>query len=209
LSGLSASQLTCIKRDRVLFKALSLQVSKGDLLYLRGPNGAGKTSLLRILTGLSLPEEGDVVFDGVSIFSSHSNYTEKLVYLGHKSALNPALSAVENLHFWAAQHRVSIKTANLYEVLDTLGLVGLEEVPVKFLSAGQQRRVALSRLWLKTAELWVLDEPFTALDVEGVSLLEKLFANHCAAGGMIITTSHQALSSMAGKYRTYDLEYNL
>lgn len=209
MSGLSASKLTCIKRDRVLFTELSLQVYKGELLYLRGPNGAGKTSLLRILTGLTMPEEGEVCFDGLSIFSPDSTYTDHLVYLGHKSALNSMMSAVENLQYWAAQHSISLSLQKLYEVLETLGLVGLEDVPVKFLSAGQQRRVALSRLWLKPAELWVLDEPFTALDVEGIALLESLFASHCSDGGMIITTSHQALSPSAGKHQIFDLEYSL
>ena len=198
MSGLCASGLTCIKRDRVLFDDFSLNLNAGELVYLRGPNGAGKTSLLRILTGLSSPEHGDVTFDGVNINSNPSLYYKNLIYLGHKSALNGALSAIDNLRFWLAQHGIQNKDLTqasnidntIYRALENLGLVGLEDVPVRFLSAGQQRRVALSRLWLKPAAVWILDEPFTALD-----------------RGMIITTSHQALSSEAGTHRCVDLEY--
>ncbi|AMJ85962.1 cytochrome C biogenesis protein [Alteromonas stellipolaris] len=215
MSGLCASGLTCIKRDRVLFDDFSLNLNAGELVYLRGPNGAGKTSLLRILTGLSSPEHGDVTFDGVNINSNPSLYYQNLIYLGHKSALNGALSAVDNLRFWLAQHGIQNKDLTqasnidntIYRVLENLGLVGLEDVPVRFLSAGQQRRVALSRLWLKPAVVWVLDEPFTALDTAGVVLLERKMKQHVADGGMIITTSHQALSSEAGTHRCVDLEY--
>jgi heme exporter protein A len=214
VSGLCASGLTCIKRDRVLFDDFSLNLNAGELVYLRGPNGAGKTSLLRILTGLSSPEHGDVIFNGANISSNPSLYYQTLIYLGHKSALNGALSAIDNLRFWLAQHGIQNKDVtqtsdieSIYQVLERLGLVGLEDVPVRFLSAGQQRRVALSRLWLKSAAVWVLDEPFTALDSAGVILLERKMKQHVADGGMIITTSHQALSSEAGAHRCVDLEY--
>jgi|TARA_R110002051_G_scaffold45625_1_gene91732 heme exporter protein A len=215
VSDLCASGLTCIKRDRVLFDDFSLNLNAGELVYLRGPNGAGKTSLLRILTGLSSPEYGDVTFDGVNISSNPSLYYQNLIYLGHKSALNGALSAIDNLRFWLAQHGIQNQDVTqasdigctIYQVLERLGLVGLEDVPVRFLSAGQQRRVALSRLWLKSATVWVLDEPFTALDSAGVILLERKMKQHVADGGMIITTSHQALSSEAGPHRCVDLEY--
>lgn len=227
LSGLCASGLTCIKRDRILFEEFSLRLNAGELLYLRGPNGAGKTSLLRILTGLSVPESGVVTFNGEDIRHCSGAYYKQLIYLGHKSALNGALSAIDNLRFWMAQHSVESpgtekqsthqksthkKTTEnhsdkIYSVLENLGLVGLEGVPVRFLSAGQQRRVALSRLWLKPAQVWILDEPFTALDSSGITVLENTFKQHVANGGMIITTSHQPLSSMAGTHRTIDLEY--
>ena len=124
------------------------------------------------------------------------------------------MSAIDNLRFWLAQHGIQNKDVtqtsdieSIYQVLERLGLVGLEDVPVRFLSAGQQRRVALSRLWLKSATVWVLDEPFTALDSAGVILLERKMKQHVADGGMIITTSHQALSPEAGTHRCVDLEY--
>lgn len=206
MSGLRASGLTCIKRDRVLFEALSFSLEPGELLYLRGPNGAGKTSLLRIVTGLSDADAGEIYYQGAPIQSS-PHYARSLVYLGHKAALNAALSAVENLHFWAAQHQVTASTHDIYHVLEMNGLVGLEDIPVRFLSAGQQRRVALSRLWLKDAAVWILDEPFTALDVDGVRWLEAKLKAQVEKGGMVMTTSHQPLSALAGEHTTLDLEY--
>ena len=205
---LSANGLTCIKRDRVLFENLSFSLHAGELVYLRGPNGAGKTSLLRILTGLSMPSSGCVQFRGETIASSE-DFAASVIYIGHKSALNGAFTAIENLYFWSAQQGLAPTQGELFNCLDRLGLVGLEEIPVKFLSAGQQRRVALSRLWLKQAPLWVLDEPFTALDTQGVALLEAAFASHTNDGGAVLTTSHQALSPLAGTIRHYDLEYRI
>jgi len=204
---LEACSLTCSKRDRTLFEGLSLAVSAGELLYLRGPNGAGKTSLLRILTGLSTPDTGSVLYNGADIADDKFVFHRDLFYLGHKSGTNGSLSALDNLAFWLAQHRVTASSQTLYDVLEKVGLVGLEDVPVRYLSAGQQRRVALSRLWLKPAKVWILDEPFTALDVKGVQMLEASMKEHVTNGGMIITTSHQPLSDIAGSHRTFDLEY--
>lgn len=204
---LEARGLTCSKRDRTLFEGLSLAVSAGELLYLRGPNGAGKTSLLRILTGLSSPDLGTVFYQGTDVSKDKSGYYHELLYLGHKSGTNGSLSALDNLSFWLAQHKVSVPVNTLYNVLEKVGLVGLEDVPVRYLSAGQQRRVALSRLWLKPAKVWILDEPFTALDVKGVHMLETSMKEHVGRGGLIITTSHQPLSETAGEHRVFDLEY--
>ena len=204
---LEACGLTCSKRDRTLFEGLSLVVNTGELLYLRGPNGAGKTSLLRILTGLSTPESGAVLYDGMDIAEDKTGYYRDLFYLGHKSGTNGSLSALDNLSFWLAQHSTLVQENVLYDVLAKVGLVGLEDVPFRYLSAGQQRRVALSRLWLKPAKVWVLDEPFTALDVKGVHLLETSMKEHVSRGGLIITTSHQPLSETAGEHRVFDLEY--
>ena len=204
---LEACGLTCSKRDRTLFEGLSLVVNTGELLYLRGPNGAGKTSLLRILTGLSTSESGAVSYNGMDIAEDKTDYYRDLFYLGHKSGTNGSLSALDNLSFWLAQHSTSVQENVLYDVLAKVGLVGLEDVPVRYLSAGQQRRVALSRLWLKPAKVWVLDEPFTALDVKGIHLLETSMKEHVSRGGLIITTSHQPLSETAGEHRVFDLEY--
>ena len=204
---LEARELTCSKRDRPLFEGLSLVVEPGELLYLRGPNGAGKTSLLRILTGLSSPDSGAVLYNGMDISEDKTGYYQDLFYLGHKSGTNGSLSALDNLSFWLAQHNVSVPVNTLFDVLEKVGLVGLEDVPVRYLSAGQQRRVALSRLWLKPAKVWILDEPFTALDVKGVHMLEKSMKEHVGRGGLIITTSHQHLSETAGEHRVFDLEY--
>ncbi|WP_269517561.1 cytochrome c biogenesis heme-transporting ATPase CcmA [Alteromonas sp. BMJM2] len=204
---LKACELTCVKRDRVLFENVSLAVNAGELLYVRGPNGAGKTSLLRILTGLSTPESGTVLFNGEDIADSSLSYLSTLLYLGHKSGTNGSLSALDNLRFWLAQHQVKCEESQLFDALMRIGLVGLEDVPVRFLSAGQQRRVALARLWLKPADVWILDEPFTALDVKGIALLEGRMKSHVERGGVVITTSHQPLSEAAGEHSVFDLEY--
>ena len=205
---LEACSLTCSKRDRTLFDELSLAVNAGELLYLRGPNGAGKTSLLRLLTGLSEPENGSIYYNGKDIKHTRAEYFSDLLYLGHKSGTNGSLSALDNLNFWLAQHDIHQSTEVLYQVLETIGLVGLEDVPVRYLSAGQQRRVALSRLWLKPAKVWVLDEPFTALDSKGIYLLESLMKQHIQKSGLAIVTSHQPLSENAGAHRVFDLEYH-
>ena len=206
---LKACELTCVKRDRVLFEDVSLAVNAGELLYVRGPNGAGKTSLLRILTGLSTPESGAVLFNGEDIADSSFSYLSTLLYLGHKSGTNGSLSAMDNLTFWLAQHQVKCEDSQLFDALMRVGLVGLEDVPIRFLSAGQQRRVALTRLWLKPADVWILDEPFTALDVKGIALLEEQMKSHVERGGVVITTSHQPLSEAAGAHSVFDLEYRI
>lgn len=204
MSGLVASELSCIKRDRVLFEGLSFSLQSGQLVYLRGPNGAGKTSLLRILCGLSQPESGTITWHAKSL---GQDWYRDLIYVGHKAGVNGAMTAIENLTYWCRQHDVSVSTAALYDVLAELGLLGMEDVPCRTLSAGQQRRVALSRLWLKPAQVWILDEPFTALDVKGVAQLEDKMKTHVEAGGAVLTTSHQALSERAGHVSYFDLEY--
>ena len=183
---------------------LSFTVGAGQIWHLHGPNGAGKTSLLRILVGLALPSAGNVLFDGIAI-QEHSDYSAQVLYLGHKAGLNPHLSAIENLHYWQ-QLQVASENTALYPLLEHLGLVGLEDVPVGLLSAGQQRRVELARLWLKSAKLWILDEPFTALDTVAIKVIQDKFEQHVEAGGSILLTSHQQLS-LSLKVHDLRLEY--
>lgn len=206
---LEGHNLTCVKRDRVLFEDISFSLNDAELLYVKGPNGAGKTSLLRILVGLSLPEQGDILFRGESIHRYPENMHERLVYFGHKPGLNQSLNAVENLWFWCQQNAIQTDRNELFELLAELGLVGLEEISVGSLSAGQQRRVALARLWLKdNAELWVLDEPFTALDVQGVSFLENKIVSFLQQGKAVIMTSHQRLN-LSYTVKELTLEYQI
>lgn len=209
MTGLAAHKLTCIKRDRVLFNELDFSLARGELIYLRGPNGAGKTSLLRILTGLSEPDNGEVRFNECNINAQRDEFHRQMIYVGHKPGINGALTAMENLQFWCAQHQAPFDRNKTYKVLSNLGLVGMEDVPVRMLSAGQTRRVALARLWLKEADFWILDEPFTALDTDGIALLEKHIQSHVANNGAVITTSHQPLSELAGPHRELCLEYNI
>ncbi len=209
MAGLKADNLTCIKRDRVLFSELSFMLTPGTLMHLRGPNGAGKTSLLRILTGLSTPESGQIFLDGAPLNDGWEQFHHNLIYIGHKAGVNGALTALENLRFWCAQHNIAFNTEACLAILARLGLVGLEDVPVRVLSAGQQRRVALARLWLKKATYWILDEPLTALDTEGILILEQHMKRHVSHGGAIMTTSHQPLTDAAGPVTEFYLEYNI
>ena len=191
---LSAHDLSVSKRDRLLFDKVNFTVERGELLYIKGPNGAGKTSLLRLLTGLVEADEGQVRFLGEDIHRVRDSYCPQLIYFGHNLGVNTSLSGVENLTFWCQLHQLDVTEQLIYGVLASLSLLGLEDVPVGNLSAGQQRRVALGRFWLKpSAALWILDEPFTALDVEGIALLRGRLLQHLAGQGTVIMSSHQVL----------------
>lgn len=206
MSLLSASGLACSKRNRLLFENLNFAVNPGELWHIRGPNGAGKTSLLRILVGLSTPFHGEVLYQDQRLPTVANEFYADLIYFGHKLGVNQTLNAQENMAFWCAQHSVKSDFDQQISLLTQLGLVGLEDLPVGQLSAGQQRRVALSRFWLKSdAKLWVLDEPFTALDVDAVALLKQHIHTHVESGGAVVLTSHQELD-MANVKQLY-LEY--
>lgn len=160
------------------------------MLVIAGPNGAGKTSLLRILAGLSAPESGTVLWDSSDIQEEYG-YFKELIYIGHKLGFSINLTALENLQFWLNQRGHSVPKEHIIETLDNLALLGMEDVLVRQMSAGQQRRVALAKLWLTPAKIWILDEPLTALDKLGIKLLQDKMISHVQSGGIIITTSHQ------------------
>tara|TARA_R110000868_G_scaffold410614_2_gene699253 strand:- start:463 stop:1122 length:660 start_codon:yes stop_codon:yes gene_type:complete len=194
LAVLSVTNLSVVKRDRLLFENLNFAVEQGGLLYVKGQNGAGKTSMLRVLAGLVVADSGEVFFSQQNIQDCRENYHQNLVYFGHKLGINQTLSAVENLQYWCKQHQVAIPVDTIFSTLVQLNLVGLEDMPVANLSAGQQRRVALARFWFKQdAKLWILDEPFTALDTQGIDLLSKQITKFLSGGGAVVMTSHQAL----------------
>ncbi|MEJ4045039.1 cytochrome c biogenesis heme-transporting ATPase CcmA [Erwinia sp. SLM-02] len=188
---LSARNLTCIRDNRTLFRGLSFTVAAGELVQIEGANGAGKTSLLRILAGLSRAEEGDVLWQQQSIDRQREAYHASLLYLGHQPGVKALLTPLENLSFYHSD----CPEAMLWQALEQVDLAGDEEVPVAQLSAGQQRRVALARLWLTRARLWILDEPLTAIDRSGTATLMSLFTRHTAEGGALILTTHQPLPS--------------
>lgn len=191
--ALEAHALTCVRGDRQLFTGLSLRLSPGDCLHVCGENGVGKTSLLRLLTGLSKPESGEVLWNGQSIFSESATYHRELLFLGHRDALKEEFSALENLQMYAALDDVPLPLEKALAALSRFGLRGRENLPVHCLSAGQKRRVLMARMLTRQARLWILDEPFNALDVHAVAELEKLIAEHLAAGGLLVLTSHQAV----------------
>ncbi|WP_157586718.1 cytochrome c biogenesis heme-transporting ATPase CcmA [Pseudoalteromonas prydzensis] len=203
---LHIKSVTCIKQDRCLFADLNFRLKSGQIMQLAGPNGAGKTSLLRIIAGFSAPDEGQVMWQGESIAKNYDEFARELLFIGHKTGVNNQLSAIENLRFWL-QIQGYDTDQELYSLLAKIGLVGLEDVPVRTLSAGQQRRVALIRLWLNDAKLWVLDEPFTALDKAGVAFLQQRFLTHLEQGGAILLTTHQDLTTHFAHLQTVTLEY--
>lgn len=187
---LDAINLTCVRDDRVLFSELSFSVSPGEMVQIAGKNGAGKTSLLRILAGLAQAEEGEVRWQGEGLSRARYQYHQDLLWLGHQPGIKTVLTAFENLSFYHANGAESLR----WQALTEVGLLGFEDVPVNQLSAGQQRRVALARLWLSSQKLWVLDEPFTAIDVAGVDKLTQQLKRHTENGGMVILTTHQPLN---------------
>ena len=202
---LSANNLTCIREDRVLFEALKINISAGDILQIEGPNGAGKTSLLRILAGLSQPYDGCVYFQDKSITQQREMFHQELLYLGHLPGVKDEMTAQENLEFNLALHGLNSNTAET--TLAEVNLLGFEDALASHLSAGQHRRIALARLWQSQAKIWILDEPFTAIDKLGVEKLEQLFLQHADNGGCVILTTHQDLSIPAERVKKVTLAY--
>jgi len=190
---LVVEQLQCIRDDRLLFNNLNFTLSEGQLLQIEGRNGSGKTSLLRILCGLTLPTEGGVFWKGDNIHTINSNYWATLSYVGHAAGIKAELTPLENLAFARALGQAPTEI-ELDEALAHVGLYGFEDVATRTLSAGQQRRVALARLLINRCQLWILDEPFTALDRTAITLVEQLLETHTAQGGMAILTSHHLVN---------------
>jgi heme exporter protein A len=196
---LSAHGLSCVRGDRPLFAGVVLSVGPGEWLHVRGANGSGKTSLLRLLAGLSRPEAGQVRWGGEPIEGVAQDYRRDLLFLGHHAAVKEDLSGAENLQLAAQLDGAPVGRAAVDEALARFGLKGREDLPVRVLSAGQKRRVLLARLMTRKARLWVLDEPFTALDARAVDMLGELAREHLAGGGMAVFTSHQAVPIEGGK----------
>ena len=186
---LTASELTLLRGDRCLFKGLDFALNPGELLILEGQNGSGKTSLMRALAGLLEFETGDVKWDGVSVRKARQAFHGSLVWMAHRVGLKADLTLVENLRFEASLRAQS--DADLAEVMERLGISRLRRLPVRSLSAGQQRRVALARMLLAKAQLWLMDEPFTNLDRDGRTLVMSLVTEHLNNGGMCIMAAHQ------------------
>lgn len=187
--------LACQRGDKVLFHHLNLQIQAGDFVQIEGHNGIGKTSLLRIVAGLAIPLEGKVRWNSEEIFKQREAFNYDLLYLGHQSGIKPELNAWENLCFYQQISHCHQGDEILWNVLQTVGLLGREDIPAAQLSAGQQKRIALARLWLSEAPLWILDEPFNAIDKKGVAVLTALFEQHAQRGCIVILTSHQEVPS--------------
>jgi len=183
---LQGSGLSCIRDDRVLFSELDFRLQAGQILLLEGKNGSGKTSLLRILCGFREPDAGEVRWGDEAI--NDSSYYADMAYIGHLDGIKKELTVLENLKV-----SLALGVAGQYSIVQALKKVhlnGYDEVLVQALSAGQKRRLSLARLLITHNVLWILDEPFTSLDKQGIALIESLMVEHCANGGMIVLTSH-------------------
>jgi len=202
---LNAQNLTCIREERILFEALNFTVNSGDIIQIEGPNGAGKTSLLRILAGLSQPYEGEVLFKDCPISEDREYYNRHLLYIGHLAGIKGEMSAQENLEFNLALSGLNKNEAE--KTLSEVNLLGFEDALASHLSAGQHRRIALAKLWQSQAPIWILDEPFTAIDKHGVKKLEDLMIKHAEKGGCVILTTHQDLAMPQELYKKLTLEY--
>jgi len=192
-SLLVASNLTSWRGETCVLDGVSLAVAGSDVMQVVGPNGSGKTTLLRIVSGLGLPDEGDVQWRGKSIERDRTEFQSELLYLGHKPGISGALTPRENLATFLSLRHSTPNLAALDEALNALGLGERLDLPCRWLSAGQQRRVALARLLLEPAKLWILDEPLNALDVNGVEWVVDSIQNHAASGGAVIFTTHQPM----------------
>lgn len=190
-STLSFSELGCSRGERQLFQGVNCVLSEGRWLYVTGANGVGKTSLLRMVCGLAPIESGQISWNGTPIQAQRDAYYEDLFYLGHANALQESMTVIENLRFRCALAGAALDRAATPDVLTRFGLKGRQDQLVRHLSQGLKRRVALSRLALSPARLWVLDEPFVAMDEAGVRLLADLIATHLGRGGLAVLTSHQ------------------
>ncbi|CAC9536082.1 ABC transporter involved in cytochrome c biogenesis, ATPase component CcmA [uncultured Gammaproteobacteria bacterium] len=188
MSSLVINDLSCQRGYNQLFSNLSFQVNVGEVLHITGTNGSGKTSLLKILAGVSAREHGEISWNQHSVKSEE--YRQEVFYLGHQAALSGELSSLENLEFLSALNK-STDQQQLIQALGDIGLKGYKDEYCANLSAGQKRRVILAGLFVSKAKIWLLDEPFTALDPTGVKIVESRIEKHCNNGGLCLFTTHQ------------------
>ncbi len=180
--------LTCRRGERLVFCDLSFALGPGDALVLTGPNGSGKSSLLRVMAGLLPPRGGTLAWDGSPIAADFASHRARLHFIGHQDAVKPVLTVLETVKFWGGLRDGD--TASAEAALDRFGLGPLASLPCRLLSAGQKRRLALARLLAAPAPLWLLDEPTTGLDRDATSDLETALAEHRAAGGIVVASTH-------------------
>lgn len=188
--SLGVHNLACSRNDQLLFSGISFKVNAGQVLMIEGANGSGKTSLLRTLCGFILPDEGEVLWQGSNIRECMDDYLAHLCYVGHNNGVKHGLSCAENLRIAAALAGTD-KPVNASAVLQPFGLGDHVNTPAQMLSSGQRRRLALARLAVSRATVWILDEPFTSLDDRGKRFIRDRMQQHLEAGGIIVLTSHE------------------
>ena len=203
---LQGYQLACARGERELFKDINFDLHAGDAMRVAGTNGSGKTSLVRMLCGLAVATTGEVRWHGRNIRSVREEFGSQLIYLGHANGVKDDLLAWENIVIGATLSGNSVSRNDAYAALDQFGLARAANLPTRALSQGQRKRVALARLRFGTkTPLWILDEPFTALDQSAVSELCGTLNNHLAHGGMVIYTTHQEIDLSAQRLLVLDL----
>jgi len=192
-SLLDARALECTRDDRLLFSGLSFELEAGEVLQIEGANGSGKTSLLRILSGLRQADDGDVYWMGEQINLAREDFYASMIYIGHLPCIKNDLTTLENIHSLLDTRSRVVSLEKIEKVLTRVSLQGFDDVQGRALSSGQRRRVLLAFLLLAQARLWILDEPLTALDVEGVDMVESMIVEHREAGGSVIFTTHHGM----------------
>ena len=188
MAQFSGSGLTCFRGERIVFRGLDFDVGGGGILHLIGPNGSGKSTLLRVMAGLLPVIEGGLAWDGAPLAEDRDGHRARLIFVGHQDAVKGALSVAENLQFWRAMGGSA--TGNIEAALERFNIGGLAELPARFLSAGQRRRLNLARLAAVPAALWLLDEPTTSLDTASAAILEDEIKRHTGNGGSVVMASH-------------------
>ena len=207
--SLEVNNLQCIRGEKELFSGLSFALKSKQLMRIEGQNGTGKTTLLRTLCGLYQPDQGEVFWHNISIKKQAEEYLKDLFFLGHNNAIKADLNALENIRINTALTGNKYTDDALLEALDDIGLFGSEYKPTAHLSQGQKRRVALAALLLSKAKLWILDEPFVALDGFAVKLLQEVIAKHVENDGMVILTTHQEVPLTSGEIIRINLDQNI
>jgi heme exporter protein A len=202
--GLTVEKIHVWRGDRHVLRGVSLVLAPGELLQVAGPNGTGKTTLLRVACGLLRPERGRVAWCGRSIAAIRPQFQSALVYAAHEPALKGDLTALENLRYLVGLKR-SVRTAELEAALDRTGVAACAQLPVRVLSAGQRRRVALARVLAMRSPLWMLDEPFTNLDAAGSALVTDLLREHVSAAGMALVVAHHEIA-LSARLRRLELQ---